>query len=44
MIHFQYSNTGYHVRLDAEVLRAAVRAFVEDSDGRLRRAHEAAND
>lgn len=40
MIHFQYSNTDYHVRLDPEVLLTAARQMLEDTDGRLRRAWE----
>ena len=41
LIHFQYTNPDYHVRLDPGVLLAAARAYLEDTDGRLRRAREA---
>lgn len=41
LIHFQYSNPDYTVRLHPDVLLAAARAYAEDADGRLRRQREA---
>lgn len=41
LLHFQYTNPDYHVRLDPDVLLAAARAYLQDTDGRLRRAREA---
>lgn len=41
LIHFQYTNPDYRVRLDPDVLLAAARAYLDGSDGRLRQAREA---
>jgi peroxiredoxin len=39
-IRFQYTNPDYAVRLDPEVLITAARAYVKNSDDRLKRAYE----
>jgi peroxiredoxin len=41
LIHFQYSNPDYTVRLHPDLLLAAARAYAENVDGRLRRQREA---
>jgi peroxiredoxin len=41
LIHFQYSNPDYTVRLHPDLLLAAARAYVDDVDSRLRRQRQA---
>ncbi|HKX54518.1 MAG TPA: hypothetical protein VJN01_00345, partial [Xanthomonadales bacterium] len=41
LIHFQYTNPDYTVRLPPAVLLAAAQAYVNDEDERLRRAMKA---
>ena len=40
LIHFQYTNPDYKVRLHPDVLIAAARAYKEDADMRLRKLYE----
>ncbi len=42
VIRFQYTNPDYTVRLHPEILMAAAKTHIQDVDGRLRRAREAA--
>lgn len=41
LIHFQYSNPDYTVRLHPDLLLAAARAYLDDVDSRLRRQRQA---
>jgi len=44
VIHFQYTNPDYHVRLHPDVLMAAAQSYVRDEDQRLERARQASKD